>query len=319
MPSMISLIVPCYNEEESLGPLHEELCRVSKIMENTYGVEFEFLMINDGSRDRTLPILREMAEKDNRVKYISFSRNFGKEAAVYAGLQNCTGDYAAILDADLQHPPSMLPLMYESIVNEGYDCASARRETRQGEPVVRSFFARNFYKLINHISNTKMVDGATDFSMMTRQVVDAILTMPEYNRFYKGIYSWVGFETKWLPYQNVERAFGKTKWSFLSLFFYSLEGVISFSTAPLAVASIVGIILFFLSLIIIGYMIIRTVLFGDPVAGFPTLICAICFIGGIQLFCLGIAGQYIAKMYLEVKHRPVYLVKESRLGERHSR
>jgi len=311
MAPVISLIVPCYNEEESLGPLYDELCRVSGAMGDSYGVEFEFLMVNDGSRDKTLPMLREMAKKDSRVKYISFSRNFGKESAIYAGLKNCSGDFISVLDADLQHPPSMLPDMYESIINEGYDCACARRVSRKGEPAVRSFFARNFYRMVNRMSKTKMVDGATDFSMMTRQVMDAILNLPEYNRFYKGIHSWVGFETKWIPYKNVERAFGTTKWSFWGLFFYSLEGFVSFSTAPLVIASIAGIILFFFSLVIIGYVVIRTILFGDPVAGFPTLISAVCFIGGIQLFCLGIAGQYIAKMYLEVKHRPVYLIKES--------
>jgi len=284
-------------------------------MEDSYGAEFEFLMINDGSRDNTLPVLKEMAAKDSRVKYISLSRNFGKESAIYAGLQNCTGDYVSIIDADLQHPPSMLQEMYESITSEGYDCACARRVSRKGEPAVRTLFARCFYWIINRISNTKMVDGATDFSMMTRQVVDAILNLPEYNRFYKGIYSWVGFEIKWLTYKNVERAHGKTKWSFWGLFLYSFQGLISFSTAPLVLASILGIILFFFSLAIIIFVFVRTILYGDPVAGFPTLISAVCFIGGIQLFCLGIAGQYIAKMYLEVKHRPIYLVKESSLDK----
>jgi len=279
-----------------------------------YGVDFEFLMINDGSRDKTLPLIKEVADRDPRVKYISFSRNFGKEAAIYAGLQNCTGDYVVVMDADLQHPPDMLSLMYESIANEGYDCATAYRESRAGEPKIRSFFARNFYKLINRIANIKMTDGATDYSMMTRQVVEGILTMPEYNRFYKGIHSWVGFETKWLPYENIERAFGTTTWSFFGLFRYSLEGILSFSTAPLVIASVMGIFLFILSLIIGGYVILRTILFGDPVAGFPTLISAILFIGGIQFFCLGVIGQYISKMYLEIKRRPVYLVKESKLG-----
>jgi len=285
-------------------------------MEDKHVVSFEFLLVNDGSRDKTLPMLRELADKDSRVKYVSFSRNFGKESAIYAGLENCVGDYVSVLDADLQHPPSMLLEMYECIVNEGYDCACARRETRKGEPVIRSFFARGFYRLINRISQTKMVDGATDFSMMTRKVVEAILTLPEYNRFFKGIHSWVGFDTKWLVYKNVERVFGKTKWSFWGLLMYSLEGIVSFSTAPLVVASILGIFLFFISVIIIAYVVIRTILFGDPVAGFPTLISAICFIGGIQLFCVGIIGQYLAKTYLEVKRRPIYLVKESRLNEK---
>ena len=314
MTKLISLVIPCYNEEESFAPLYEKLCSVSEDMSKQYGVDFEFLMVNDGSRDRTLALIKDVADNDSRVKYISFSRNFGKEAAIYAGLQNCTGDYVVVMDADLQHPPDMLPLMYESIVNEDYDCATAYRENREGEPKIRSFFARNFYKLINRIANIKMTDGATDYSMMKRQVVEAILTMPEYNRFYKGIHSWVGFETKWLPYENIERAFGATTWSFTGLFRYSLEGILSFSTAPLVIASFMGILLFFLSLVIVIYVVLRTIFFGDPVAGFPTLISVICFIGGVQFFCLGIIGQYISKMYLEIKRRPVYLVKESKLG-----
>ncbi|MCL2864941.1 MAG: glycosyltransferase family 2 protein [Lachnospiraceae bacterium] len=313
MANMISLIIPCYNEEESFAPLYEKLCSISKDMKERYGVAFEFLMINDGSRDDTLSKIKEVAHLDSRVKYISFSRNFGKEAAIYAGLQNCNGDYAVVMDADLQHPPDMLPLMYESIVTEGYDCATAYRENREGEPKIRSFFARNFYKLINKIAQVKMTDGATDFSMMTRQVVDAILTMPEYNRFYKGIHSWVGFETKWLPYKNIERAYGTTTWSFTGLFRYSMEGILSFSTAPLVIASLMGIFLFFLSLLVISYVILRTVFFGDPVAGFPTLISVILFVGGGQFFCLGIIGQYISKMYLEIKRRPAYLIKDSNL------
>ncbi|MCL2560370.1 MAG: glycosyltransferase family 2 protein [Turicibacter sp.] len=313
---VISLIIPCYNEEESFAPLYEKLCSVSQQMNEKYGIGFEFLMVNDGSRDQTLELIRNTAEADDRVKYISFSRNFGKEAAIYAGLQNCTGDYAVVIDADLQHPPDMLPVMYESIVNEGYDCATAYRESRVGEPKIRSFFARSFYKFINRIANVKMTDGATDYSMMTRQVVEAILTMPEYNRFYKGIHSWVGFETKWLPYQNIEREHGTTTWSFFGLFRYSMEGILSFSTAPLVLASLMGILLFLISLMMIGYVVIRTLLFGDPVAGFPTLISVILLIGGVQFFCLGIVGQYISKMYLEIKNRPVYLVKESKLGER---
>ena len=310
----ISLIIPCFNEEESLEMLYKELCNVSSSMGEKYDLVFEFLLINDGSRDRTLPMLRELAEKDSRVRYISFSRNFGKESSIYAGLQNCVGDFITVLDADLQHPPSMLPQMYEGIANEGFDCVAARRTSRDGEPPIRSFFARCFYRLVNRISGTKMLDGATDFAMMTRQVVEAILTMPEYNRFSKGIYSWVGFETKWLPYRNVERAFGSTKWSFWKLFIYSLDGIMSFSTAPLVLASFLGILLFFISLIIICFVLVRTLLYGDPVTGFPTLIIAITFIGGIQLFCTGILGHYLAKTYTEVKKRPIYLIKESKLG-----
>jgi len=297
-------------------PLYEELYRVGASMGESYSVGFEFLFVNDGSRDGTLSLLRELAGKDTRVRYISFSRNFGKEAAMYAGLEKCTGDYVSVLDADLQHPPAMLTEMYESIVNEGYDCACARKQSRRGEPPVRSFFARSFYRIINRMSDTKMVDGATDYSMMTRQVVEAVLTMPEYNRFYKGIHSWVGFDIKWIPYTNVERAHGTTKWSFWGLFRYSLEGIVSFSTAPLVLSSILGIFLFFLSIVIIGYVVVRNLIYQDPVAGFPTLISAVCLIGGLLLFCIGIMGQYIAKMYLEVKKRPVYLVKEERLGDK---
>ena len=307
----ISLIIPCYNEAESLLPLYNVLATIASDLKDK--AIFEVLFVNDGSVDNTLNIIKELAAKDKTIKYISFSRNFGKEAAIFAGLKSCAGQYISILDADLQHPPSMLPSMYEAIVTEGYDCACARRTSRSGEPKMRSFFARNFYKLINKVSKTKMVDGATDFSMMTRQVVNAILELPEYNRFYKGIYSWVGFETKWLPYQNVERIHGTTKWSFRGLFMYSLEGILSFSTAPLVISSIIGIFLFFASIAIIITVVIRTALFGDPVAGFPTLISAVSFIGGIQLFCLGIIGQYISKMYLEVKRRPVYLIKEDNL------
>jgi len=309
----ISLIIPCYNEAESFVPLHEKLCEIAQSMGDKYNIGFEFLMINDGSRDNTLALIKSASETDDRIKYISFSRNFGKEAAVYAGLQSCTGDYAVVMDADLQHPPDMLPTMYEALTNEGYDCATAYRESRDGEPVIRSMFARSFYKLINRMGKIKLKDGATDYSMMTRQVVEAILTMPEYNRFYKGIHSWVGFETKWLPYKNVERAHGTTTWSFMGLLRYSLEGILSFSTAPLVLASLMGVLMFFISLVIVIYVVVRTVAFGDPVAGFPTLISAVCFIGGLQLFCLGIVGQYISKMYLEVKRRPIYLVKESKL------
>ena len=309
----ISLVIPCYNEQESFAPLHEKLCSISSEMGEKYGIEFEFLMVNDGSRDNTLRLIKAAAETDSRIKYISFSRNFGKEAAIYAGLQNCTGDYAVVMDADLQHPPDMLPIMYEALANEGYDCATAYRQSRDGEPMIRSFFARSFYKFINRMGKIKLKDGATDYSMMTRQVVEAILTMSEYNRFYKGIHSWVGFETKWLPYKNIERAHGTTTWSFMGLLRYSLEGILSFSTAPLVFASLMGVLMFFLSFAIVVYVIVRTLVFGDPVAGFPTLISAVCFIGGLQLFCIGIVGQYISKMYLEVKRRPVYLVKESKL------
>ena len=316
MAPTISLIIPCFNEQESLHPLHDELCRVSASMSEAYGVYFEFLFVNDGSRDNTLAIFKELSDKDSRVRYISFSRNFGKEACIYAGLENCVGDYIAVIDADLQHPPAMLSEMYQYIINEGYDCVTARRQSREGEPVIRSFFARCFYAVINRISKTEMVNGATDFGMMTRQVADAILAMPEYNRYYKGIYSWVGFRIKWLPYTNVERAHGTTKWSFWGLLRYSLEGILAFSTAPLAIATVMGVVFCFAALAIFIYIVMRTLFYGDPAAGFPALLCAIFFIGGIQLFCVGILGQYLAKTYMEVKRRPIYLVKESRLSEK---
>lgn len=318
MASVISLVIPCFNEEESLGLLYNELCAVSGSMEKRYGVCFEFFLINDGSRDQTLSIVRELAKKDSRVHYISFSRNFGKEACIYAGLQNCVGDYITVLDADLQDPPDLLPRMYEAIANEGYDCAATQRISRKGEPLIRSFLARSFYRLVNLISKTKIADGTRDFSMMTRQVVESILEMPEYNRFSKGIYSWVGFETKLLTYEHVKRRSGSSKWSFEGLVLYALDGIISFSTAPLIIASVSGILLCMVALVNICIVVIKTLLYGDPVAGFPTLICVICFIGGIQLLCIGILGQYLAKTYLEVKKRPIYLVKESRLGVKDS-
>ncbi len=319
MAPVISIIIPCFNERESLIPLHDALRRVSESMTEAYGVGFEFLFVDDGSRDDTLILIKELADKDDRVRYVSFSRNFGKEAAIYAGLENYAGDFAVVMDADLQHPPAMLPEMYESIVNEGFDRVAARRQSREGESVARSFFARRFYAIINRISKTEMVDGATDFAMMTRQVADAILAMTERNRYYKGIYSWVGFKTKWLPYTNVERAYGSTKWSFWGLLRYAVEGIISFSTAPLAIASVMGVFFSILSVLIIAYVVIRALLYGDPVAGFPALISAICLIGGIQLLCLGIIGQYLTKTYLEVKRRPIYLIKESKLSDKPTR
>lgn len=315
MALLISLIIPCYNEEESLQLLYDELCIVSDSMQSKYGVTFEIFLINDGSRDQTISILRELAKKDRRVHYLSFSRNFGKEACVYAGLQNCSGDYVAILDADMQDPPDLLPDMYNAIANEGYDCAAAQRISRKGEPPARSFLARFFYRVFNRMSKIKIPDGARDFAMMTRQVVDSILAMPEYNRFTKGIFSWVGFETKLLKYENVKRRAGHTKWPFGSLVVYAFDSIISFSTVPLILASVLGILLCLGALVYICVVAIKTLIFGDPVAGFPTLICVICFIGGIQLLCLGILGQYLAKTYLEVKKRPIYLIKESKLGD----
>lgn len=304
----ISAIIPCYNEEQALPYLYEELVKVAQQMSS---LEFEFIFVNDGSRDKTLNVIRELRKKDLRVRYISFSRNFGKEAAIYAGLEASTGDFVAMLDADLQDPPYLLDEMYNSIKNEGYDCVATRRVDRKGEPVIRSFFAIQFYKLINKISDTEIVDGARDFRLMTRQMVNAILKLGEYNRFSKGIFGWVGFNTKWIAFENVERIAGETKWSFWGLFFYSLEGIIAFSTRPLAIASLFGILFFIIAIIWTAIIITKTLIWGNPVAGYPSLISAIFFIGGIQLLCLGILGQYLAKTYLETKKRPIYIAKET--------
>lgn len=304
----ISIIVPCYNEEEALPIFYGEIDIVSKLMKN---VNFEFLFVNDGSKDDTLGVMRDLSKKDKRIRYISFSRNFGKEAAMYAGLENATGDYVAIMDADLQDPPTLLPDMYGSIMEEEYDCVATRRVSRVGEPKIRSFFARMFYKIINKISKTDIVDGARDFRLMTRQMVDAIIDMKECNRFSKGIFGWVGFKTKWLEYENVERVAGVTKWSFWKLFVYSIEGIIAFSTVPLVLASLFGILFLFLAFILIIFIIVRTILYGDPTSGWPSLACIIFFVSGIQLFCTGIIGQYLAKTYLETKKRPIYIIKET--------
>ena len=309
---LISVIVPCYNEQEVLPLFYQEIMKISREMQTEHPeLDFEYLFIDDGSKDLTLQILRELSKKNSRVRYISFSRNFGKEAGIYAGLQGAKGDYCVVMDADLQHPPSFLPVMYEAVSSEGYDCATTRRVSRKGESKTRSWFARLFYRIMNKISQTEIVDGAQDFRFMTRQMVDAVLSMTEYNRFSKGIFSWVGFRVKYLEYENVERAAGTTAWSFWGLFRYSLEGIIGFSTAPLAIAVFLGLISCLLALIIIIVTVIKKLCFGEPVLGYPTLICSIVFFGGLQLFCTGILGMYLSKTYLEVKHRPVYLVRET--------
>ena len=309
----ISCIVPCYNEEASLPYFYAEITRIEKNMKLRGKLEFEIIFINDGSKDNTLKVLKEFAQNDSQVKYISFSSNFGKEAAMYAGLQKSTGDYVAIMDADMQDPPSLLPEMYRILQTEDYDNVAMRRTSRDGEPPIRSFFAKLFYRIINKISKADIVDGARDFRLMKRAMVDAILEMGEYNRFSKGIFGWVGFKTKWLPYVNIERVAGETKWSFWKLFVYSLEGIVAFSTVPLSIASVIGILLCFFAFIAIAFVIGRTLVFGDPVEGWPSLVCIITLIGGIQLFCMGIMGQYLAKTYLETKHRPIYIVSETNL------
>lgn len=304
----LTMVVPAYNEEEALPIFYAEALRVEKELP---GVEIEYLFIDDGSSDGTLEVLRDLHKKDARVRYVSFSRNFGKEAAIYAGLQNAAGDYVAILDADLQDPPALLPEMLQAIEEEGYDCVGSRRVTRKGEPPIRSFFARMFYHIMKKISNADIVDGARDFQLINRKVVKAILSMGEYNRFSKGIFGWVGFRKKWLEYENIERSAGETKWSFWKLFLYALDGIVAFSTAPLVIASVMGMVFCLVAFVAIIFIIVRTLIFGDPTSGWPSMVCIIIFIAGIQLLCMGILGQYMAKTYLETKKRPLYLVEET--------
>ena len=307
--ALITIVVPCYNEEQALPLFYQEITRVAQEMAP---VDFEFLFVDDGSKDNTLPVLRSLAEADKRVRFLSFSRNFGKEAGMLAGLQHAKGDFVALMDADLQDPPTLLPEMLRAIREEGYDCVATRRTSREGEPPVRSWFARRFYWLMRHFSEVALVDGARDYRMMTRQVVDSILALPEVNRFTKGIYQWVGLRTKWLAFSNVERAAGRTKWSFRKLFSYSLEGIMAFSTAPLQVASLLGVACCGFAFLALAFIVARALLFGDPVDGWPSLVCVIIFFGGLQLFVVGILGAYLAKTYLETKHRPLYLVKEEK-------
>ena len=304
---LISLIVPCYNEQEALPIFYEESTKVLAGMD----CEYEFLFVNDGSKDATLSILKDLAERDEHVTYLSFSRNFGKEAAMYAGFTNAKGDYVAVMDADMQDPPALLPQMLALLTSGEYDSVATRRVNREGEPPIRSWFARKFYQIINRISDADIVDGARDFRLMKREMVDAIVEMGEYNRFSKGIFGWVGFRTKWLEYKNVERVAGNTKWSFWKLFLYSLDGIVAFSTAPLSIASVMGMLFLFVAFIMILVIIFKTLMFGEPVAGYPSTMCVMFFIGGLQLFSIGILGQYLSKTYLETKKRPIYIIKES--------
>ena len=306
----ISVVVSCYNEEKALPLFYNEMERIRK--KDFEGiVEFEYIFVNDGSKDNTLKIIKELNQKDSKVRYISFSRNFGKEAAMYAGLEAADGDYVTLMDADLQDPPSLLRQMYDAIKNEGYDSVGTRRVTRKGEPPIRSFFARMFYKIINKMSNIEMVDGARDYRLMKRQVVDSIISLKEYNRYSKGLFSFVGFDTKWIEYENVERVAGETKWSFWKLFKYALEGITAFSTTPLVFSSIIGLIFCLVAFIAIIFIIVKTLVYGDPTAGWPSMACIIVFVSGIQLFTIGIIGQYLSKTYLEVKKRPIYIIKET--------
>lgn len=301
----ITAVVPCFNEEEVIGLFYKEICRIAGQMEAE--AEFEFMFVNDGSSDHTLEKIRALRKMDGRVCYVSFSRNFGKEAAMYAGLEHATGDFVAVIDADLQHPPALLPTMFEAVTKEGYDSAAARRVSRTGEPKVRSFVSRSFYRVLARLSQIEVVEGEVDYRLMSRAMVDAVLQMSERNRFTKGIFSWVGFKTKWIPYENVERAAGKTKWSMWKLLKYSLEGIIGYSTAPLALVSLIGVLFCIGAFLAILYIVIKTLIWGDPIGGWPSLACMILGVSGIQLFCMGILGQYLGKTYLEVKNRPIYV------------
>ncbi len=309
MKKLLSIVVPCFNEQEVLPLFYSETKKhVEKL-----DVNHEFVFIDDGSSDNTLSIIKELAVNDVNIKYLSFSRNFGKESAMYAGLEGSRGDYVVLMDADMQDPPSLLKEMLERLQGGTHDCIASCRQTRKGEPIIRSFFARRFYALMHKISSTQIVPGARDYRMMTRQMVDAVLTMTEYNRFSKGILSWVGFNTYWISYDNVERPLGKTKWNFWGLVLYSIDGITAFSTAPLLISSFGGIILCFVALIMMIYFIVKTLLFGDPVDGYPSLVSIILFLGGIQLLGIGIIGQYLSKTYLEVKRRPIYIKKDSNI------
>lgn len=305
-----SVVVPCYNEEETIPIFYKE---IQKYIVNIPQLEFEFIFVDDGSKDASLQEMKALAAKDKRVKYISFSRNFGKEAGLFAGLEATTGDYIVTMDVDLQDSPYLLEKMYQAVAEEGYDCAATRRTNRKGEARIRSWFAKKFYQIINKISNADIVDGARDYRFMTRQMVDSILSMREYNRFTKGIFGWIGFKTKWIPFENVERSAGTTKWSFWKLTLYALEGIIAFSTTPLWISSLLGIFCCFVSLLALAFIIIRALMYGDPVAGWPSMISVIIFIGGLQLFCMGILGMYVSKLYLEAKRRPIYITRETNI------
>lgn len=309
----LSIVVPCYNEAPMIEIFYTSVALELKKLEH---IEYEILFVDDGSVDDTLKIIKEVNEKYDKVKYISLSRNFGKESAIYAGLKNSTGDYVVIMDADLQDPPSLIPDMLYAIEKEGYDCVGSRRVNRKGEPPIRSFFARLFYKIINKMSDAEIVDGARDFQMMTRKVVDAILSIKEYNRFSKGIFGWVGFKKKWLEYENIERVAGETKWSFWKLFIYAIQGIIAFSTTPLVIASVFGMLCCVFAALMLVFIVVKTLVFGDPTSGWPSLVCIILLLSGLQMFFIGVLGQYLAKTYLETKRRPIYLVSETNIEQK---
>lgn len=306
--NLISIVVPCYNEEEAI-PLYYEAMK--KQMAKMDYVDFEIIFVNDGSKDKSLEIMRTLAKKDKRIRYVSFSRNFGKEAGMYAGLEATTGDFITTMDVDLQDPPELLEEMYKGITEEGYDCVATKSTSRNGYSPLRKLFTKWFYDIIGHISKTEMVAGARDYRLMTRQMVDAILSLKEYNRYSKGLFSFVGFDTKWIEFENQERSAGTTKWNFWKLFSYAVDGIVGFSTEPLIFAAFIGLVFCLIAFIMIIVIIVRTIIWSDPVAGWPSLACIIFFVGGINLFCTGIIGEYLAKTYLETKKRPIYIVKET--------
>lgn len=309
--AILTVIVPCFNEEEAIPFFYKEINKTREEFNKEFPeVAFELLFIDDGSKDNTLNVLKELRKNDESVHYVSFSRNFGKEAGIYAGLKKSTGDYVVIMDCDLQDPPSLLADMYRAVTIEGYDSAATRRVTRKGEPPIRSFFARCFYRFMGKISKTEFVDGARDYRIMSRTMVNAILSLPEYNRFTKGIYGWVGFKTKWFEYENVERVAGETKWSFWKLLLYSIEGIVGFSTVPLSLATVLGFLFTIAAFILIIFIVIRTLMYGDPTSGWPSMICIITLFSGLQMFSIGILGTYLSKTYLETKNRPIYIAKE---------
>ncbi|MBE6492504.1 MAG: glycosyltransferase family 2 protein [Methanobrevibacter sp.] len=307
--NLLSIVVPCFNEDESVEIFLEEIQKTLK------DYNFEVIYVNDGSSDNTLKYIKELASKNSNVKYMSFSRNFGKESAIFAGLKYASGDYICLMDADLQHPPKLIPEMLEAVLDEGYDVAAARRVSRKGEPKIKSFFSHRFYKVFNRISNIDMVEGATDYRIMTRQVVDSVLKLQEYNRFSKGLFQWVGFDTKWIEYENIERIAGESTWSFWGLIKYSIEGLVAFTTLPLSISTFLGTVFSIIAFIYMLFIIIRYLIYSEAVPGYPTLICSLLLLGGIQLLSIGVLGKYLEKTYFEAKSRPIFIVKESNIEE----
>ena len=304
----ISIVVPCYNEEEAIPIYYKEMSKIVKKMDK---VSFELIFVDDGSKDKTLEVLKELSKKDKKVRFISFSRNFGKEAGIFAGLEYATGDYVATMDVDLQDPPYLLEEMFNSLETTDYDCVASRSVSRNGYSFFRKIFTKWFYGIIAKISKTEMVDGARDFRLMKRKMVDAIISLKEYNRYSKGIFSWVGFKTKWITFENQERVAGTTKWNFWKLFVYAIDGIVGFSTKPLILSTLIGIILCAIAFIYMIFIIVKTLMYGDPATGWPSLTCILLFTSGIQLLCTGIIGEYLAKTYLETKNRPIYIIRET--------